>query len=49
VNNKDGLEINIYHIKGYIMSEKSDGINKKAEIANQAFWDEMAPIHCPGH
>jgi len=37
VNNKDGLEINIYHIKGYIMSEKSDGINKKAEIANQAF------------
>ena len=48
MNNKDGLEIDIYHIKGYIMSEKLDGINKKAEIANQAFWDEIAPIHYPG-
>ena len=27
------------------MSEKSDGINKKAEMANQVFWDEIAPIH----
>lgn len=27
------------------MSEKSDGINKKAEITNQAFWGEIAPVH----
>lgn len=27
------------------MSEKSNGIKEKAEIANQAFWDEIAPVH----
>jgi len=30
------------------MTKKLDKVNKKAEIANQAFWDEIAPIHCPG-
>jgi hypothetical protein len=32
-------------MKGYIMAERLDRINKKAEIANQAFWDEIAPVH----
>jgi 2-polyprenyl-3-methyl-5-hydroxy-6-metoxy-1,4-benzoquinol methylase len=32
-------------MKGYIMAERLDKINKKAEIANQAFWDEIAPVH----
>jgi len=27
------------------MSKKLSKINKKAEIANQAFWDEIAPVH----
>lgn len=27
------------------MVKKLGRINKKAEIANQVFWDEMAPIH----
>ena len=27
------------------MTKKLDKINKKAEIANQAFWDEIAPVH----
>jgi len=27
------------------MAERLDRINKKAEIANQAFWDEIAPVH----
>ncbi|MFH1939913.1 MAG: hypothetical protein ABIK21_07200 [bacterium] len=27
------------------MTERLDKINKKAEIANQAFWDEITPIH----
>ena len=27
------------------MAERLDKINKKAEIANQAFWDEIAPVH----
>ena len=27
------------------MSKKLNKINKKAEIANQTFWDEIAPVH----
>lgn len=27
------------------MAKRLDRINKKAEIANQAFWDEIAPVH----
>ena len=27
------------------MTERLDKINKKAEIANQTFWDEIAPVH----
>ncbi|MHC2995546.1 MAG: hypothetical protein IBV53_08610 [Candidatus Atribacteria bacterium] len=27
------------------MSKKLNKINKKAKIANQAFWDEIAPVH----
>ena len=27
------------------MTKKLDKINKKAEIVNQAFWDEIAPVH----
>ena len=27
------------------MTERLDKVNKKAEIVNQAFWDEIAPIH----
>jgi len=34
-------------MKGYIMTKKLDKVNKKAEIANQAFWDKIVPIHCP--
>jgi len=25
--------------------KRLDKINKKAEITNQAFWDEIAPVH----
>jgi hypothetical protein len=32
-------------MKGYIMAKRLDRINKKAEIANQTFWDEIAPVH----
>lgn len=32
-------------MKGYIIAKRLDRINKKAEIVNQAFWDEIAPIH----
>ena len=32
-------------MKGYIMAKRLDRINKKAETANQAFWDEIAPVH----
>ena len=32
-------------MRGYIMTKKLDKVNKKAEIANQAFWDEIAPVH----
>jgi hypothetical protein len=32
-------------VKGYIVAKRLDRINKKAEIANQAFWDEIAPVH----
>jgi hypothetical protein len=27
------------------MVKKFDRINKKAETTNQAFWDEIAPVH----
>ena len=27
------------------MAKKLDRINKEAEISNQAFWDEIAPVH----
>jgi len=27
------------------VTEKLDEIDKEAEIVNQVFWDEMAPIH----
>ena len=29
----------------YYMYKRLDKINKKAEIANQAFWDAIAPVH----
>lgn len=32
-------------LRGYIMSKKLNKINKKAEIVNQAFWDEIASVH----
>jgi len=32
-------------MKGNIMTKKLAKVNKKAEIANQAFWDEIAPVH----
>jgi SAM-dependent methyltransferase len=31
------------------MAERLDRINKKAEIANQVFWDEIAPVHYKSH
>lgn len=27
------------------MTKKLNGIKEKAEITNQAFWDEVAPVH----
>jgi len=27
------------------MNEKANEIKEKAEITNQAFWDEIAPVH----
>jgi len=27
------------------MNEKSNEIKERAEITNQAFWDEIAPVH----
>ena len=30
-------------MRGYIMTEKLDKVNKEAEIANQVFWDDDSP------